>query len=68
MAEVICEQALNRLMVMPGEGLTIAGQVTRMVRDEGWEIEEVYVATGQLDEVFRRITTQGGSAGGGDLS
>ena len=67
-AEVICERALNRLMVMPGGGLSIAGQVTRLVRDEGWEIEEVYVATGQLDEVFRRITTQGGSADGDDLS
>ena len=67
-AEVICEQALNRLMVMPGGGLSIARQVTRLVRDEGWEIEEVYVATGQLDEVFRRITTQGGSADGGDLT
>jgi ABC-2 type transport system ATP-binding protein len=67
-AEVICEQALNRLRVMPGEGLSIARQVTRLVRDEGWEIEEVYVTTGQLDEVFRRITTQGGSVGGDDLS
>ena len=67
-AEVICERALNRLMVMPGGGLSIAGQVTRLVRDEGWEIEEVYVATGQLDEVFRRITTQGGSADGDDLT
>jgi ABC-2 type transport system ATP-binding protein len=67
-AEVICERALNRLMVMPGGGLPITGQVTRLVRDEGWEIEQVYVASGQLDEVFRRITTQGGSADGGDLS
>ena len=67
-AEVICEQALNRLRVMPGEGLSIAGQVTRLVRDEGWEIEEVYVTTGQLDEVFRRITSQDGSMGGDDLS
>jgi ABC-2 type transport system ATP-binding protein len=67
-AGVICEQALNRLRVMPGEGLSIAGQVTRLVRDEGWEIEEVYVTAGQLDEVFRRITTQDGSVGGDDLS
>ena len=67
-AEVICEQALNRLRVMPGEGLSIAGQVTRLVREEGWEIEEVYVTTGQLDEVFRRITSQDGSMGGDDLS
>ncbi|MEN8205061.1 MAG: ABC transporter ATP-binding protein [Pseudomonadota bacterium] len=62
------EQALNRLIVMPGGGVSIVGQVTRLVRDEGWEIEEVYVATGQLDEVFRRITSHGGSVDEGDLS
>jgi ABC-2 type transport system ATP-binding protein len=67
-ADVICERALDRLMVMPGEGSSIAGQVTRLVRDEGWEIEQLYVASGQLDEVFRRITTQGGSVDAGDLS
>ena len=67
-AGVICDQALNRLVVMPGAGLTIAAQVTRVVRDEGWEIEQVYVASGQLDEVFRRITTQGGAMDNGDLS
>jgi ABC-2 type transport system ATP-binding protein len=66
--EVVCEPGLNRLMIMPGEGMSIAGQVTRLVRDECWEIDEVYVAAGQLDEVFRRITTQGGSADAGDLS
>ena len=67
-AEVICEQALNRLMVMPAGGVSIGGQVTRMVRNEGWEIEEIYVMTGQLDEVFRRITSHVQSADGGDLS
>ena len=67
-ADVICERTLDRLMVMPGEGMSIAGQVTRLVREEGWEIKEVYVATGQLDEVFRRITTHGGPIDGSDLS
>ncbi|MDH3981062.1 MAG: ABC transporter ATP-binding protein [Gammaproteobacteria bacterium] len=67
-ADVVCEQALNRLRVMPGEGMSIAGQVTRLVRDESWEIDELYVASGQLDEVFRRITTLGGPADAGDLS
>jgi ABC-2 type transport system ATP-binding protein len=67
-AEVICEPTPGRLMVMPEGGVSIAGQVTRLVRDEGWEIEELYVAAGQLDEVFRRITTQGGAVDAGDLS
>ena len=67
-AEVICEQARSRFMVLPGEGASIVGQVTRLVREEGWEIEQLYVASGQLDEVFRRITTQGGAMDSGDLS
>jgi len=67
-AEVICEQARSRFMVLPGEGTSIVRQVTRLVRDEGWEIEQLYVASGQLDEVFRRITTQGGAMDSGDLS
>jgi ABC-2 type transport system ATP-binding protein len=62
------EQALNRLVVMPGEGASIAGQVTRLVRDEGWEIEELFITSGQLDEVFRRITTHAGAVEAGDLS
>jgi ABC-2 type transport system ATP-binding protein len=64
-ADVVCEPAANRLRVMPGAGVSIAGQVTRLVRDAGWEIDELFVASGQLDEVFRRLTTQ---AGAGDLS
>ena len=67
-AEVVCEPTLGRLMVLPGGGVSIAGQVTRLVRDEGWEIEELYVAAGQLDEVFRRITTRGGAVDAGELS
>ena len=67
-AEVVCEPTLGRLMVLPGGGVSIAWQVTRLVRDEGWEIEELYVAAGQLDEVFRRITTRGGAVDAGELS
>ena len=36
-----------------------------LARDENWQIEEVFVETGQLDEVFRRITTRPGSEQGG---
>jgi ABC-2 type transport system ATP-binding protein len=67
-SEVLSDAALNRLQVIPGAGATIAGQVTRLVRAEGWEIDELFVASGQLDEVFRRITTQAGAKDAGDLS
>ncbi len=67
-SEVVSDPSRNRLRVIPGEGASIAGQVTRLVRAEGWEIDELYVASGQLDEVFRRITTPGGTADAGELS
>lgn len=57
-AAVICVPDVNHLMVVPGNGAPIVRQVTRLARDEGWQVEEVFVEAGQLDEVFRRITTQ----------
>jgi len=39
-----------------------------LVMDEGWQIEEVFVEAGQLDEVFRRITTRPASLPGGAAS
>jgi hypothetical protein len=57
-ADVIIEYETNSLMVMPQGGVSIVRQVTHLARDEGWDIEEVFVTAGQLDEVFRTITTQ----------
>jgi ABC-2 type transport system ATP-binding protein len=63
-AEVIGNSGANQLTVLPGNGASIVRQVTHLARDEDWQIEEVFVETGQLDEVFRRITTRPGSAQG----
>ncbi len=57
-SEVIAETETNSLMVMPQKGVSIVSQVTHIVRNEGWDIEEVFVTSGQLDEVFRAITTK----------
>lgn len=38
-----------------GEALLIE-QVGRVARERGWELEELRVERGQLDEVFRRVT------------
>ncbi|MFC1772532.1 ABC transporter ATP-binding protein [Pseudomonadota bacterium] len=64
-AEVIGSTGANQLTVLPGNGASIVRQVTHLARDEDWQIEEVFVETGQLDEVFRRITTRPGSEQGG---
>ena len=57
-SEIIDENVNNSLMVVPQNGASIINQITHLARDEGWDIEEVFVNTGQLDEVFRKITTQ----------
>jgi len=61
-ADVAHEDAANQLTVLPRNGVSIVRQVTHLARDEGWAIQEVFVEAGQLDEVFRRITTQPAAA------
>ena len=67
-ADVVGGTGVNHLTVLPGDGVSIVRQVTHLARDEGWQIEEVFVEAGQLDEVFRRITTRPGSVQGGAAS
>ena len=57
-SDVIFENETNSIMVVPQSGVSIVSQVTHIVRGEGWDIEEVFVTSGQLDEVFRTITSQ----------
>ena len=45
-----------RFQVFPEGEAVIIEQVGRMVRERGWEIEEMRVERGRLDEVFRRVT------------
>ena len=62
--EVVSDVVTHRLTVLPGNGKSIVGQVTQLVRDEGWRVKEIFVENGQLDEVFRRITSRDSSAQG----
>jgi ABC-2 type transport system ATP-binding protein len=45
-----------RFQVFPEGGAMVIGAVGRKVHERGWEIEELRVERGQLDEVFRRVT------------
>lgn len=60
-SDIICDQETNSIMVMPENGSSILNQVTHTVINKGWDVEEVFVMPGQLDEVFRSITTRSGS-------
>jgi ABC-2 type transport system ATP-binding protein len=57
-ADVAIGVEARQLTVLPDGGASIVRQVAQLVRDEGWQVEEMFVEGGQLDEVFRRITTQ----------
>ena len=49
----------NRFIAFPKDGKSIVGEVTRHLQEKGWEIEELEVDGGRLDEVFRDLTTTG---------
>ena len=63
-SEIICDHETNSILVMPENGSSILNQVTHTVINKGWDIEEVFVIPGQLDEVFRSITTQSSTDSG----
>ena len=45
-----------RLRVLPEDGRAVAAEVSRVVREQGWKVEELTVDRGRLDDVFRSIT------------
>jgi len=47
---------LTRLRVFARDGRSIVGEISRLARARGWEIDELHVEEGRLDEVFRNIT------------
>ncbi len=47
----------GRLTLIPADGASIADVVGGHVRAQGWQLDEIRVEGGRLDEVFRTITT-----------
>ena len=45
------------LVVVPAGGGDILADVSRLVREGGWEVDQIRLERGHLDEVFRTITT-----------
>ncbi|RMH35941.1 MAG: ABC transporter ATP-binding protein [Nitrospirae bacterium] len=50
------EGDLWRFRVYPAHGQSIVTEVSRCIRDHGWDVVELYVEHGHLDEVFRMLT------------
>ncbi len=53
------------LVAVPADGGDILADVSRLVREGGWEVDQIRLERGHLDEVFRTITTGKAPPGGG---
>ena len=42
----------------PSEGKTILDSVNRLANEKGWNLEQLHLESGRLDEVFRTVTEQ----------
>ncbi len=51
-----------RFQIFPNGATSLVGPLSEIARERGWELEELHVERGRLDEVFREITT-GNQAG-----
>ena len=51
-------ETLLSFRVFPDQGKWIMADVGQCAREQKWEVIELYVDRGQLDEVFRSLTVQ----------
>ena len=54
--ELPVRDGLVRLLVLPKNSRSIIAEIGETVRGNGWQVDELRVETGHLDEVFRTIT------------
>jgi ABC-2 type transport system ATP-binding protein len=57
-AEVESHAGGRRLVVVAAPGASPLPAVARLVHDRGWEVDELHVERGRLDEVFRDFTRE----------
>ncbi len=46
----------SQLLIIPKKGMSIVGSISDLVHTRAWEVGELRVETGRVDEVFRDIT------------
>jgi ABC-2 type transport system ATP-binding protein len=46
-----------RCHIYPENGASLVTMVSQAAREQGWDIEELHVERGRLDDVFRLLTT-----------
>lgn len=55
--------ATTGFVVVPKRGSAIVGEVNALARARAWEVDELRVEAGRLDEVFRTLTVGSGKGG-----
>ncbi len=55
--ESLSELGSPAYRVFPDEGASILQPVSKFVTEKNWEIEEIHLEKGHLDDVFRNVTT-----------
>jgi len=55
--EVSGQGDLATLRVIPSNGRLLLDDVAGLAKEKGWQIEQIFVEPGRLDDVFRDITT-----------
>ena len=53
------------VVLFPAGGVPLAGPAGEAARANGWEVTEMHVERGRLDDVFRAITLEGAGSGNG---
>lgn len=56
----------NSYLVFPVSGKSILKSVNQLMHDRDWQIEELHVEKGRLDDVFRQVTLFGSGAATGN--
>ena len=52
----------GRYTLIPADDRSVFKVLTDLIATKGWEVKELYVESGRLDDVFRELTTTGDSA------
>ena len=58
---LVAQDGVSRFRLYPRNGRPLVAVVSQTAREHGWDVAELYVERGRLDEVFRTITTAEGA-------
>lgn len=51
-----CEDESGLITIFPETGKSVLKQVNELIHSQDWEVEELHVEKGRLDDVFRQVT------------